>query len=192
MASNVSIVNAALIKVGEDVITSLSDDSKPARVANAIFEDTRDALLAAHPWNFALAEAALAAHATSPTWTHTYRFPLPESPSKCLRVLRIEDDDADAVSWKVVGRFIYTDEGAPLNILYIAQITDPGQFPPLFAELLSAKLAAELAESLKASGTMTQTMQELYHIKLAEARMADAQEGTPDVITANEWIDARN
>ena len=191
MASDVSIVNAALIKLGEATITSLTQDSKPARLANAVYSDLRDAVLMAHPWNFALAEASLAADGTSPTWTYDYRYALPETPSKCLRVLRIEDDDQEGVEWEVFGRYIHTDQGAPLRIKYVAQVTDAGQYTPLFVETLAARLAAELAEPLKQSSSMTQAMWELYERKLAQARSADAQEGTPQNITANEWLAAR-
>lgn len=191
MASDVSIVNAALIKLGEATITALTEDSKPARLANAVYSDIRDAILSAHPWNFAIAEASLAADGTDPTWTYDYRYALPETPVKCLRVLRIEDDDQEGVEWEVFGRYIYTDEGAPLRIKYLSQVTDAGQYPPHFVEVFAARLAAELAEALKQSSTMTQAMWELYERKLREARTVDAQEGTPQTITANQWLAAR-
>jgi len=191
MASNVGIVNAALIKLGEATITSLSDSSKPARLANAIFEDIRDAVLQAHPWNFALARASLAANATAPTWGYDYAYDLPTAPNYCLKVVGIESDDIEGVVWKVEGRQIVTDEGAPLKIVYLKQVTDPNQFSALFREALAARLAAELAEPLKQSGPMAEAMRELYERKLQEARFADATEGTPDVVTADEWLNAR-
>ncbi len=191
MASDVSIVNAALIKLGEGTIASLTEDSKAARLANSIYADIRDAVLQAHPWNFALARASLSASSTAPSWGYDAAFPLPETPTKCLRVLRVKDDEYQDVEWKVEGREILTDESAPLYILYVKQATDPGQYTPLFVECLAARLAAELAEPLKQSSSMTEAMRQLYERKLAEARTADAQEGTPEVITANEWIEAR-
>ena len=38
---------------------------------------------------------------------------------------------------------------------------------------------------------MAEAMRLLYERKLAEARTADAQERTPDVLTAEEWLLAR-
>ena len=59
MTTDVDIVNAGLIKLGEATITTLADDVKAARLANAIFADQRDVVLRAHPWNFAMARAEL-------------------------------------------------------------------------------------------------------------------------------------
>lgn len=191
MASEVAIVNAALIKIGEATIVSLSDASKPARLGNAIYGDIRDAVLQAHPWNFALARASLAANVIAPAWGFTYAYDFPSTPDYCLRVLSIESDGIQGVVWKTEGRQIVTDEGAPLNILYIKQVTDPALFTPLFRECLAARLAAELAEPLKQSGPMKEMMEQLYVRKIQEARTADAQEGTPDDITADEWLTAR-
>ncbi|MFN0043752.1 MAG: hypothetical protein ACKVSF_11145 [Alphaproteobacteria bacterium] len=188
MASQVGIVNAALIKLGEATITSLDENSKPARLANNVFEDLRDAVLQAHPWNFALARAELVADVAGPSWGHAYAYALPAVPAYCLRVLAIENAAAD---WRVEGRRILTDEGAPLRILYLKQVTDPNEYSALFRECLAARLAAELAEPLKQSVSAAETMRAVYERKLAEARTADAQEGTPDSIEADAWILAR-
>ncbi len=188
MASNVGIVNAALIKLGEATITSMTENAKAARLANNVFEELRDAVLQAHPWNFALARASLAADAAAPVWGYGFAYVLPAAPAFCLRVLDIEDQAAE---WRVEGRRILTDAGAPLRIRYIAQVTDPNQFSALFRECLAARLAAELAEPLKQSSTIAEAMRQLYERKLAEARTADAQEGTPEAIEAAEWLESR-
>jgi hypothetical protein len=188
MASTVGIVNAALIKLGEASIASLSENSKAARLANNVFEDLRDAVLEAHPWNFALARASVAADAAVPAWGYAHAYTLPSAPLHCLRVLGLENA---SVEWRVEGRKVLTDTGSPLRIRYIARVTDPNQYSALFRECLAARLAAELAEPLKQSAGMAEAMRHLYERKLAEARTADAQEGTADAIDATEWLDAR-
>ena len=188
MASTVGIVNAALIKLGEATITSLSEGAKPARLAHAVYDELRDSVIQAHPWNFALARAELAADAAAPVWGYANAYPLPTAPDYCLRVLRLEDTETE---WKVEGRRILTDAGAPLRVLYLRRVTDPNEFSALFREALAARLAAELAEPLKQSSSMAEAMRALYERKLAEARTADAQEGTPDAIEAEEWLLAR-
>jgi len=54
MATAVSICSNALRKLGDDPITSLTDDTERARLCNAFYEPTRDAVLRSHPWNFAI------------------------------------------------------------------------------------------------------------------------------------------
>lgn len=188
MSSDVGIVNAALIKLGEGTITSLTENSKPARLARAVYADLRDAVLQAHPWNFAVARAVLAADPTPPAWGFAHAFTLPAEPDYCLRVLGLEDSAAE---WRVEGRKILADEGGPLRILYVRRVTDPNEHSALFRDALAARIAAELAEPLKQSTSMGEQMRLLYEKKLSEARTSDAQEGTPAPVEADEWLAAR-
>lgn len=191
MATDVTIVNAALIRLGETTITALSDDTKPARLANAIYGDVRDAVTRAHPWNFALARAELTANANAPTWGYDNAYDLPGDPDHCLRVLTIEGEDEHAGRWTVEGRQILSNLSAPIQITYLRRISEPDDTDPLFREALSARLARELAEPLGKSTSLQQAMAEFYGAKLREARSADGQEGTPDVLVADTWLSAR-
>lgn len=121
-----------------------------------------------------------------PSGGYANAYPRPSAPAYCLRALRLEDSEAE---WKVEGRRILTDTGAPLRLLYyLRRVPYPNEFSALFHEALAARLAAELAEPLKQSSSMAEAMRALYESKLAEARTADTQEGTPDVIEAEEWL----
>jgi len=186
MASEVQICNVALSKLGEDSITALSEDSKAGRACNLIYADTRDNLLRAHPWNFAVTRQSLARLTTTPTYEFSYEYQLP---TDCLKVLNL-DPEGDDVTFKVEGRKVLTDE-ATANILYVARITDPTIFDSLFIEVLSAKLAAELAVTLTESITLADFLHQKYEKALSEARGMDAQEGTPNNIIADAWIESR-
>lgn len=60
MASNdYEIVNLALVRLGTARISSLSDGSRNANEANAIYTLIRDEVLRAHPWNFATRKQTL-------------------------------------------------------------------------------------------------------------------------------------
>lgn len=186
MASVVGICNNALIKDGQDVITALTEDSKAARLCNQLYEDVRDAVLRSHPWNCAVTRKALALLSSTPDWGYAYEYQLPTSPY-CLRVLRMDYLDYE---FKIEGCKLLTDQGAA-NILYIARITDPNQFDKLLIEAIAARLASELAYPLTASNTLSVNMWKLYESKLSEARGVDAQEGTPDEIEADTWLNER-
>lgn len=189
MATDVTIVNAALIRLGETTITALADDLKPARLANEIYADVRDAVTRAHPWNFALARAELAANANAPTWGYAYAYDLPVEPDHCLRVLTV-DGERDG-RWTIEGRQIVSNLPSPIRILYLRRISEPDDTDPLFREALSARLARELAEPLGKSTSLQQAMGNLYEAKLREARSADGQEGTPEILSADTWLTAR-
>ena len=193
MASDVSIVNSALHRLGAKRIVAFTDTSKEGLLANDTFFDIRDSLLRAHPWNFAIELAALAADATAPTWGFDARYALPEGATPCLRVLKVQGEDENSGMWKVQGRFIHTSLTAPINILYIKRITDANSMDALFREALSSRLAMEWATTLTKNSVIQQAMTNLYNsLKLPEARSIDGQEDIAVQIESSEWIDARN
>ena len=189
MASEVSICNRALRIIGMAPISALGEDSKAGSWADASYSDARDGLLAEYPWNFAIKRAALAASATEPEWGPTYLYALP---ADCLRVLAVEGEPEERVDpWKVEGRYIATDGVAPLNIRYIAKVTDPAQWSPLFVDALVARLAAEGAFTFTGSTSREEQLRAAYRDVVANARRYDAQEGTAEGLVANDWIESR-
>ena len=186
MATEVSICSNALRKLGDDPITSLTDDTERARLCNAFYEPTRDAVLRAHPWNFAIERQALSKLVSTPIFDYAYEFTLPTSPY-CLRVLKMEYED---YIFKIEGRKLLSDQG-DAKILYIAQITDPAKFDPMFTELLTARLTAELAYAITGSNTLTKQMWEIYDSKISEARSIDGLEGFIDGLVSDEFTSFR-
>ena len=192
--SDIAICNRALDMLGADPIVSFDDATQVGRLCKRNYEPVRDAVLRAYPWNPAIRRAALPALAEAPAWGFAFQYALPEGPEPlcCLRVLTIESESAgQAAEYRIEGRRILSDEGAPLRILYIAQITDPTRFGPLLADAIAARLAAELAYPLTASTSLGQAMGQSYRDKLAEARAIDAQEGTAGRLSADEWLESR-
>ena len=191
MASEVTIVNNALSKIGAKRIIAFTDDNKQGRLATDTYASIRDELLRNHPWNFAIRRASIPADATAPEWEFENRYALPEGDEKCLRVLEVEDEDENTGKWKVENRFILTDKGSPIKVRYMAQVEQVGQMDAAFQEVLAARLAMEWAETLTRSTTLTQNMSNLYDRKLAEARSIDGQEEIPVQLEACEWINSR-
>lgn len=151
MASNVEIANRALQKLGAKRIISLADDSVNARSCNVALEPVKLALLRAHNWNFAIKRAELAADATPPSFGPQNSFTLP---SDFLRLLPPDPwSNFDSLDWKIEERKIFTNDTAPLQIRYVANVTDPNQMDALFREALSANLAFEICEEITQSNT---------------------------------------
>jgi hypothetical protein len=106
----------------------------------------------------------------------------------CLRVWRLADS---AIEYRIEGRKLLTDAGAPLPILYIARISDPERFDASLTVTLAAALAAEIAFRLTNSRTAEEAMHRWFEQALTRARSADAQEGSPENIDADEFERAR-
>lgn len=190
MVSEVGIVNRALRLLRVEEISSLDEGTGQARWAKDTYADTRDALLAAYPWNFAMGRVSLPALTAAPAWGYDYAYQLPPD---CLRLYAIQGEpESEVQPYKVEGRTVVTDNPAPLKISYIRKVTDPATFSPLFVEALAVKLAAEGAYRFTGNVAREAAMVDLFRDKLAEARRSDAQEGTPDPgPVADDWLRSR-
>tara|TARA_R100001163_G_scaffold2664_3_gene4130 strand:+ start:81 stop:659 length:579 start_codon:yes stop_codon:yes gene_type:complete len=191
MATEVSICSNALRKLGDDPITSLTEDTERARLCNAFYESSRDSLLRSHPWNFAITRATLAQLSTTPAYGFAYQYALPTDPY-CLRVLEMEYQDYifKIENLATVGRVLLSDESTA-KILYVGRITDTALFDSLFVDTLTAHLALKLAYPITNSVTLQAQMQKLYQLKLSEARSVDGQEGFIDDLVSDTFTDFR-
>jgi hypothetical protein len=191
MATEVSICSNALRRLGDSPITSLTEDSERARLCNAFYEPSRDAILRSHTWNFAINRATLAKLSSAPAFEYAFQYALPTDPF-CLRVLKMEFEDYEFKVENLAGqgRVLLTNEGEA-NIIYIARVTDPSLFDSMFVDVLTAKLAVDLAYPVTNSTTLQTQMQRLFERKLSDARSLDSTEGTTDSLISNVFTDFR-
>ncbi|MDD5348432.1 MAG: hypothetical protein PHT59_07455 [Candidatus Omnitrophica bacterium] len=189
MASTVEIANQALYNLGQNAIVSMTEDSTAARLCNGRFTYVRDSVVRAYPWNCAIRRAELAQSSDTPAWEYDYQYQLPTSPY-CLRVLTMEEQIDEGYKYVIEGRYILTDADT-CNIKYIAQLTDANDMDILLRETIAARLAAEIAFPLTGQKNIADAMWNLYERKLREARSIDAQEGTPETIMEDTFLDSR-
>lgn len=184
--SEVSIINRALIMLGQTVITSRSDATNSARSADAIFDEVRDTILQSHPWNEAVARVTLSKLSTNPVHGYDYAHALP---SDFLRALPFADDTID-ISYEVQGGVkVVVSDTTPLKLVYIKRITDPVQMSPLLRNAISAALSVELALTLTGDKAKLSQMKEMLRDVMAEARFVDSQQAWPhEDIAGYSWI----
>lgn len=186
MASFVEITSNALRLLGDDPITSLTEDSERARLVNALYEEVRDEVTRAAMWNCAKDRQVLASLATTPAFGWSFYHQLP---STCLRVVDVLSGDI-RVEHEIEGRKLMTDESS-VNLIFLKKITDPNDMDSLFIGAYTAKLAAELAEPITGSRSLAEQMWQLYERKVREARTIDSQEGTVSNLDIQQLVDAR-
>lgn len=187
--SVIELCNSALIDLGEEPITALTDNTKAARLCKQRWPAVRDAVLRAHPWNCAAAQAVLAASATPPAFRWASAFPLP---TDCLRVLQATVGGALVEAWETQGESLCCGESGPLELSYIRRLDDPRLYDSLLCEALAARLSATLAYPLTASTSLGQAFWNLYADKLREARGVDAREASPIPAPApTSWLAAK-
>lgn len=165
MVTDVDIVNAALIKLGERTIASLSDAVKPALLANAIYADLRDALLREHPWNFAVVRTSLAVPASlAPGGRYGTAYMLPDGGGgapRCLRLLGVEDSGGRYLDHQVdAGAVIAPGQDETVNQLAVPNDLTDGVWSSSGGTVASAQAAAPFGfgladEILDTSGSAT-------------------------------------
>ena len=205
--SDTEIANMALLRFGNGQISSLTEGTEAADRLNLVYANSRDSVLRAHPWNFAIRRATLALSATTPNHEYTYQHALPSDPY-CLKVIRTEWDAngflgsavygfpgvhgiSAPVAYRIEGRFLMCNETVA-RIEYIARITDVSQYDELFVDVLAQRLAAEVCVSFTGNQSMAKGLWDVYVNKLDEARGVDGQEGTPrEVVDVSPWLIAR-
>lgn len=216
VTSELEIWNLALTRLGHDALSSVTEAGKAGDRCRLHYPVMRDTVLRAHPWNFAVRRASLAALDYTPAFEFTYAFALPTDPY-CLRIIRTSWEANGFASGAVYGfpglvgygylpveyriesvsisgsdvRALLCNEST-CSIEYIARITDVAQYDALFVDTLAARLAAELCITMTDNQSAAQTMMQFYQAKLTEARVIDAQEGTPrEVVNTDGWLIAR-
>ena len=180
MNSKTEIANAALTEVGAKAITDLdSDTTTQGLVVQRWYSHTKDTLLRAYTWNFALARQSLSQDATAvdDLGEFTNSYTLPTKPY-CLRALSMYKSSSE---WKIEGRKLLTDDSS-VNLKYISRVSNPVEFDDLFTEALLFRLAANIAFPIMRDRLLARELYQIYTEKIQDARTADAQEGTFNVM----------
>lgn len=195
MASQVEIVNRALLKLGAQPIMDMLDASKQARTMTAIYDTVRKAEIRKRLWAFALRRTQLPALSEVPSWGFARAF---QVPSDNLRLVQIGDvfvapslqdyRQGDDAAWSIEDGKICTDFGDPLKIRYLANVTDPGVFDACFVDALAAKLAYEGCEAITQSNSKKAEAMDDYRMAVKEAALAGAVEKAPSGWPDDSWM----
>ena len=191
MASDVDIANNALSILGASVISSLTEDTKNARICSQRFSNVRNRVFRAHPWNCLIKRVQLAQNTTAPVIEFTYAYALP---ADFLRVLKIHNGTTDSVAsempYKIEGANLITDE-ATVYLIYVSKDTDSTNYDTYLYEVLAYQLAADIAYGITNNATLAKNLLADADEKLREARFVDSTENSTDTVEADEFTDAR-
>lgn len=185
ISSEVAICNLALLKLGDNPITSLEDGTTASNACALVYNQTRDSLLRRHFWNFSLKRVALAADVSAPAFRFNYQYTLP---SDFIRVQEIFQQNSDYV---IEGTKLLTDDTAPLKMRYVSRVTDTSLFDPLFVDALVLLIVIKIGARIQGDAFDPRaSAQELQQV-LLEAKMVDAQDGSPQQLQINTFTNSR-
>ncbi len=185
--TSIEICNTALLKIGAAPIASFTDATAEADVAARIYPITRDALLAAYPWSFTLAQAVLTAESAVPTADYAHSFALPTG---WLRVISAGIGRAGrGLDYRVQGQKLLADAES-LTLTYQRSVPE-SEFPAFFLGVLITRLAAELCLPLTEGTSRAESLYQLAAAELRLARLLDSQQSTPRRVEDFTLVEAR-
>ena len=184
--SETEISNLALALIGDMRISDVDGSDDKSQACKLWYGVKRRELLS-HPdvdWTFARVRGQLTAEAT-PAFGWDYSYALP---ADYLRLRRHTDNESYSASTLYyqgdVPSYPYTIEGRSLLtnkddcfILYVQDVTNPTEFPPLFEAALYTSMATVLATRLANNPKQQLTLLEIYrNVTLPDAMAADGGE----------------
>ena len=163
-----------------------TDNTKPATLCKASYDDVLQEVLRMHNWNFAVFRQSLVLDASgSPIYEFSNRFILPTIPI-FIRLLSVEND----IEFRLENNFLLTNESA-VNIRFIGKETDPNKYDSLFIECFAARLAYEIGYSVTSDETrIARTKQDLAE-SLSLARERDNLEDNDVAETSDSFSSSR-
>lgn len=204
MPSETDLLNDALGQIGATPITAIDDGTVNANHCQRFYPTLRDGLLRTAHWNFAMKRVELAQEAVAPAFEFAYSYALPGDPY-CLKVVEYNGDNPatgdgtdltllearQLTKWRVEGRKLLTNDGT-VKIVYVARITNPDEWDPIFYQLVSTWLAAKLANAIAKDNAMAKALlAQAVEILLPFAAAVDGQEGSVHPMAVTDLIDGR-
>lgn len=173
--NSIQLASQALIKIGASPISDFDEGSAESTVAATLYGSTRDALLSAHPWNFATAQRQLSRLEAAPVADFECAYQLP---ADFLRALSAGSSDRGrGIDFRVLSHRLHTNAPA-VTLTYIFRPPE-NAFPPFFDEALIARLAAEYCLPITESTSRADALHRLAEERFRTARLIDAQQDTP-------------
>jgi hypothetical protein len=163
---------------------------------SACFPSVPDSVLATWAWSFGIRREVL--YYAEPRCVETEAVWAYELPGDCLAIapefVGGAPEGRKTGLWpaggKMEGGLFVTDQGPPLNLRYVAQVTDASEWDPVFSEVLAWRLAIEVQPELSPVFAESRLQTGLAKA-LREARRSGAIEANGATLADSSWLVSR-
>lgn len=180
MVSKIDICNLALAHLGQEGISSLTQDDERARRIHLFYEPVKAEVLRTHNWAFALVREPLVLleDPSAPAYPYLYQYP---ADGLFVRKVFAGESGRKPFEFKEVYRRRINQRAiqtpAPQAVAeYTRDVQDATQFDPAFVKAFSLALAADLALTLTGDEGLSRLMLTRYAQSLEEARRSNMSE----------------
>jgi hypothetical protein len=188
MASNIEIINRALVLLGAERISSLSDGSTESESAAQIYPGVVEDLISRYRWRFAHVQAQLSRLSATPDarWDAAYQLP---SDLAILETVTVSDEpiEYDRMEDKIVCNAASTDA---VYAEYVV-LNDESKWPGYFVSLVVYELASLLSTPVGDREDLAERFEKRSLRQFGLAKNLDAQSVTTKHIKTTRFTDAR-
>ena len=170
MTSRHSIINQALLLLGQDLVADPQAESVTARLAASVYDDALAEALALHPWSFAVRAVTLQRRTEPPAdrrFANAFALPADmarivqvEHPTPCTGPhtdLFAAAQSLPVAAYAVQGQSLLCN-AADVQLLYVPCAVDEACMPPAFRLLLAYLLALRLAYKLTGDAALVRQL----------------------------------
>jgi len=183
-----AICNKALLAIGASLITSLTDDTKEAKVCALVYDECLWEFLSENDWSFATISATLTPNGNAPTDGYTYAYSLPND---FLRLVYNPDYAVYGVDdWRLVGNEIHCN-AEEITINYISSNINEFTFHAKARTALAYLIASQVGMALSGSPEKVQMVYELYKMTLMDAIAIDSRSRAYQPVVQTPYTDVR-
>lgn len=175
-----SIYNMALDIVADNPVTSPADVGPLCRWLNRNYSHYVEVALRQNPWNFACEYFSLNSAADAPAYRWTYAYDLPNGWLRVLPLTEFGDRGGLPIAHEVKGNRLLTSQASPARVEIVMNVQDPGQWDPLFAAVVSARLAQGMAHRFTHKKSFVDVAKQLAAEAYEAAELVNAFEGSPE------------
>jgi len=143
-----TICSDAMILLGAASISSFSEGTDEAQIADRLYDDIRDTLLMQYPYSWSIKKVKLAQLVDAPVNEWKYQYALPGDMLGNPKAMFITSGvgGSPVNDFEIYGTAVYTNfEEVWIDYQFRPE---PGFFPPYFVNLLKHALAAAFAEPI--------------------------------------------
>lgn len=187
----VTIYNMALDIVVEAPITNVADNSPYARWLNRNFAPTVEAALRQNVWNFATELFVLSKDVVKPGFRWRYQYELPPGWLRVLPLTYNGERGGQPIPHEVKRNKLMTNASSPLRVELVMNVQDPGEWDPLFATMIAARLATGMAHRFTGKSSFVEQARNMAADAMEQAEVTNAFEGSLQPVEQFDIIRAR-
>lgn len=167
MQTGTDIVNAALLRIGAQTISSFEENSTRARKVKLSYPQARRNIIRLHNWDCATKRVTLSATTTAPSFGYSKTINLPND---FLKVKSVNQS-----SYTLEGSTILCDSQS-IELIYLFDNQNVKTWDATLAEAVILKLAGELAQSLASNVSLSERLKGELERHVRRARAVDSQQ----------------